>query len=237
MHIISFDVATKSLGVSIINYNLELSNEINLELNLFLKKKEMLLSSKFNSDDFNNLLKNYVDLLDIVAKKLDEKIKIEFLEVVDLIPGKKLKETTIIERTKNLQIYLTNLDKLLPKTPLIFLVEYQMGPNDKSRVISSQILYHFSKFCINNNNAIHLIGPSLKNKIIIGGIDSKYSIFLEKYKTNYTANKAHAKYNFLKLITFLKKETLIKDIKAKNIDDIADSVLMSLAYLLSNFIF
>lgn len=250
MHIISFDVATKSLATSIIYYNLNITSIIENKLNDYNFKKKNILKiiNRKNTEIheknkyMNILLLNYIQLLDIISDLYTNKITIENLDVVDLIPGKKVKETTIIERTQLLQIYLITIDKLIEKycldTPKIFLIEYQMGPNDKSRVISSQILYHFTKYCKNDNiNKIYLVGPSLKNKIIIGGSDANYSNFLEKYSTNYTANKNHSKYNFLKLLKYLKKENIIKNIKPKNIDDIADSTLMSLAYVLTNLSF
>ena len=63
-------------------------------------------------------------------------------------------------------------------------------------------------------------------------MDAHYSTFVEKYKTLYASNKNHTKYNFLKLIEHLKSEVFIKDIKKKNMDDIADATIMSLAYVI-----
>lgn len=252
MHVISVDVATKSLAVSIINYNLTISDQIANLYKIYINEKNSLLglllgdntTTNTNTDKniiLNQILDKYVKLLDNITKYYNDKMVINYLDVVDLIPNQKVKETTTIMRTSKLHAYLHNLDNIIIKNTYsnncIFLIEYQMGPNDKSRVISSQIMYHFTKYTNNTNNQIYLVGPSLKNKIVIGNDNSLYANFLEKYQTNYTANKNHSKYNFLQLLKYLKKEDLTKNILAKNLDDIADSVLMSLAYILTNYTF
>jgi hypothetical protein len=229
MRVISFDVATKSLAVSIIKYNLNFCTEIENIHNQYLVDKKTEKTKKNIS-----IVELYLNLLDDINKILDARIDFKYLDVIDLIPGQKVKETNIVDRTKALYTYLsTILDPLIGDEPdsTLFLIEYQMGPNDKSRVISSQIMYHMSKY----SGITHLVGPSLKNKIVIGGNDALYSNFIERYTTNYAANKNHAKFNFLKLIKILNKEDVIAKIAKKNIDDIADSVLMSLAFVIKHY--
>jgi hypothetical protein len=228
MNIISFDVATKSLAVSIINYDTNIGNKIDELFNNFKKYEGK-----------NNLLvlQEYEKLIDDVTTLYDNKISIKYLDVKDLIPDKQLKDTTAVERSNALFNYLTKLDKIIldytDENDLVFLIEYQMGPNDKSRAISSQIMYHCMRYY--NGSNIHLVGPSLKNKLIIDKSDeSKYSSFIGKYKSNYSANKNHSKHNFLVLLKKLKSEKLIQHISKKNIDDIADSVLMSIAWVLKS---
>lgn len=250
MYVVSCDVATKSLAISIIEYNTNFESEIiknyedyKLSKNNILNEIESLRKKtkqeKTEQEKINQkileIFENYNTLLKNIINIQNNKIKIKYLEVKDLIPGKKLKDTNTVIRTTNLYNYLNEvidpIIKLYEKNKLIFLIEYQMGPNDKSRVISSQLLYHFTKY----KSDIHLVGPSLKNKIIIGNNKNLlYSTFIEKYKSNYTANKNHSKANFLEIIKILKNENLILNINKKNIDDIADSVLMSITWTLIN---
>jgi hypothetical protein len=235
MKVVSFDCANKSLGVSIVNYNLSIADEIKAKYDTYLLEKAELLCEKVQPGKaINQILAKYVKLLDTAINLLKNKITIEFLDVVDLIPGKKISETDPVYRTSKLYEYLNNvIDPLISQsTEYIFLLEFQMGPNVKSGTVSSQIMYHLMKYKHNDN--IKLIGPSLKNKVVIGGESNNYSNFIEKYNTNYSANKAHSKQNFLDLLKYLNSEYMIKNIKKKNIDDIADSVLMSLAYILYN---
>jgi hypothetical protein len=241
MKVVSFDCATKSLGISIIDYNMQFDEQVSIAYQEYI-------STKANSQNINEIIDQYIKLLDKVNDLVDNKILIEYMDVVDIIPGKKVKETSIVERTAGLYNHLTEFDAkiLCANEPLCtnkarpdieeytFLIEYQMGPNDKSRAVASQIMMFFSKYCGNHGpSIIKVIGPSLKNKISIGGDDAHYSNFIEKYTTNYAANKNHAKYNFIKLLAYLGKERMIKHIKKSNIDDIADSVMMSIAYYLS----
>lgn len=242
MFIIGIDVATKSLAISIIKYksNKIVQEEMNLAIENYKSYKKTLKKqindSSFNNESVNNLLKKYQELLECINSLLCP-IEILFVDVKDLIPDKKLKDTNILERTNNLRDYLNDIDKKIselniPIKNLDILIEYQMGPNDKSRVISSQLLYHFSKYSSAN---IELVGPSLKNSIFFkNNEESHYSKFLEKYSTNYSANKAHSKYLFLELLKNIGKNEIISNIKKKNIDDIADSVLMSISWLKKN---
>jgi hypothetical protein len=69
------------------------------------------------------------------------------------------------------------------------MVEYQMGPNSKAREVASAIIALFA------NNDIIVVNPTLKNKIATSN-EGRYCNFISKYTTTYSANKAHAKYNF-----------------------------------------
>ena len=118
-----------------------------------------------------------------------------------------------------------------------------MGPNDKSRNVCSQILYHYCNTDFNFNSVtdlicdkniykynVEIVGPSLKNKINMD-IEKPYSYFINKYAKAYDANKAHSKNNFLYWTKYKNIEYMIKDIKKKNLDDIADSCNMILAWI------
>lgn len=279
MHVVSFDTATKSLAISIIEYNLNYLAEIKIGYELWIKYKDFILDPNTEIyipkdpeyKDYTRetmvaelLLERYTHLLTTIKTILDNKIKIRYVNVVDLIPDKKVSETDIVYRTEMLYNFLNNvLDPEIQRhcynAQTVFLLEYQMGPNVKSNAISTQIMYHLTKYCeapskntmqlgepsmVGNKiklgapiifgNNIQLIGPSLKNKVYIGGEDAKHSKFIEKYTTNYAANKNHTKYNLMRLLEYLNQQDIIKNIKKKNIDDIADSIIMSLAYILKH---
>jgi hypothetical protein len=253
MYIISFDIASKSLAISIIlintNWKIEILNYIDL---YNLLKKEDPESKKYDT-----LIKKYKCIKEI-NYIIHNIIQIKFLDVVDLTPNMKLKDVHVIDRSARLSSYICNL-KLYINTNIPIaetekvkvLLEYQMGPNDQSRNVGSQILYAFSGIdpsyksnnlpIVDNTNVIHsrkhiydpmIIGPTLKNKLCVaqGG---EYSAFVEKYATNYTANKSHSKFNFLQWMKTRPEleRQLIGSIKKKNIDDIADSVNMCIAWV------
>lgn len=229
MYILSFDVATKSLAVSLIKYNYNINDA-------YAQIKKIYEEYKKENKPTIDKLKSYNLLLDKTNDILHNMISFEMAEVIDLIPDKQIKDTTINERTIRLKNYLIELDKKLSLITgdLTILIEYQMGPNDKSRVISSQLLYHFSV----NYTKILLIGPSLKNKVFIKNDEkSEHSYYLQKHKTNYTANKNHSKYVMQKILNIYKSSRLIKKIPISNYDDIGDSILMSVAYAIKYDLF
>lgn len=258
MHIISFDTATKSLAISIIEYNIQYNNAINIEYNKWINYKQDITSKMNIMMDvdryktgptekdklLNKMIARFAKLIENITLIIKNRVNIKYLDVVDIIPGIRITDTSVTYRTEMLYNFLNNvLDPIIiqhtkdingeessPENK-VFLLEYQMGPNVKSNIISSQIIYHMTKY----KSKIELVGPSLKNKVIIGGEGSRYSNFIEKYTTNYAANKNHAKHNLLELLKYMDKTHLIEHIKKKNVDDIADSVLMSIAYILKTY--
>lgn len=231
--IASFDVATKSLALSLIEYYNPYDDISNLWRVYKSNKSDRL--SKFDVSKNINL---YIQLLDDINKILDKTIKIHILEVSDLIPNKKISETSSVERTRELHAYLSAVDEKIAKVlkkpdELVVLIEYQMNANDKSRTIAAQVMYHFTKY----NIPIHYVGPSLKNKLFFkSDLHSNYQNFIERYTTNYAANKNHTKYLLKILLNKLGKasQEMISNIKKKNIDDIADSTIMSVAWYFNN---
>lgn len=224
MHIISFDSATKSLAVSITYYNIDMANDIKKEYDAYILKRNYIINSitscpSDTATKINSVLRLYASLLDHVIQLRNNKIKIKMLSVVDLIPSIKISDTDTVYRTNALHDYLNQrLDPIIQMyepNDCVFLLEYQMGPNVKSGTISSQIMYHLMKYRSDVGDNIKLVGPSLKNKIVIGGEGSKYAAFIEKYTTNYACNKAHAKHNFYKLLEYLGEKDLIIDINKK----------------------
>jgi hypothetical protein len=150
---------------------------------------------------------------------------IHFINVFDITEGK---EQNSISRTKLLKQTLLDIDKKITELKLNInhvLVEYQMSLNDKSRCVSQQIIFHYSNL---EPLEVHLIGPSLKNKIYLENL--QHCFFMEKYTTKYSANKNHTKANFLRWMA-LKKISIPKEIKKKNYDDIADAFMQIFGWL------
>jgi len=229
VYVVSFDPATKSLAVSIMYYNLHIVSDIQLLYLNYVKQKN---NTTYNNANINVLLTSYVTLLDAVSVLLHNRIKVIKLSVIDLIPNCTLVNSTALQRSAALHDYLHNvLDIDLLGHDCIFLLEFQMGPNIKSGTIASQIMYHLIKYKCD----IQLVGPALKNKVIIGGAASAYSEFIKRYSTNYACNKAHAKHNLYELLRYLNASASITHIHKKNHDDIADAVLIGLSYVLKNY--
>lgn len=217
---IAFDCANKSLAISVIDYNNNWKNDIRSIIENYKKPTTLSIES----------LQNKLIMLQKIQTTLKTRFIIHYLGVHDLLPGQKVKETDAVYRASQLFKVLSNIQEYINENTEI-LIEYQMGPNDKSRAVSSQIIYHFVSLM--NHERVHIVGPSLKNKIELyeGGA---YADFICKYRQNYTANKAHTKANFYKFIDMYNNALTSKamlNISKKNVDDIADSCMMTLAWI------
>ena len=241
MHILSYDVASKSLAFSIIKFNDNWKSDMsNIKLSFYnsIKNASAEELCQVALDSINNL---YI-LLDTLIQPL-------VLDVVDLIPGKKVKETDVILRANRLRGYLQYVDEtymcgISDLEPYHVLVEYQMGPNNKSNSVCSQILYHYAtsddgfknvelRDSSNTNvqkYTVEIIGPSLKNKINLDK-DKPRQFFIAKYAKTYDANKKHSIANMKYWLKTKNSEHMIANINKKNLDDIADSVTMTLSWL------
>lgn len=198
MNILSFDCANRSLAVCFMTINMNILAD---------------LTAACKDRDANKC----IELINGYAV-------IHLLKVFDLTKGQK---TDTVNRTRLLKECLNNIDGLIKDTGVIpnqVLIEYQMSANDKSRCVSTGILYHYSCTPVN----IHIMGPSLKNKVCFSRDNTlAHSTFIAKYASKYTANKNHAKENLLYWLKMNGVENIIADnkIAKKNIDDAADAFM------------
>jgi hypothetical protein len=214
MYYLSIDVANKSLAVSFFEYI----------------KYNPLIEKVSNNQNISNIS---TDLL-LINNNINKIINYHICEVTDLLPNKKVKNTTIFERSKALNKYLKELKIRLYKfknemniTLIKLLIELQPSFNDKSKTTFNQIIYEFSN---DDVFKIKVMNASYKNNIYLSK-DLMHSNFIKKYSNNYLANKNHTKENFLYFIKCFQLTHLIKKIKKKNYDDIADSFMQAMAYI------
>jgi hypothetical protein len=244
MRIISFDIASKSLALSIIIFNEKWKDDLE-NINHSFKNCDPDMGAV-------EFCKHALAHIDQIENLVDELIVPVLFDVVDLIPGKKVKETTPVLRAARLSAYINMIDDIYlsdvdPTEQQKILLEYQMGPNDKSRCVCSQILYHYSGRSFSEFKTTHkhdaskiisatttydieIVGPSLKNKINLDKVKN-LQYFLQKYAKSYDANKKHSVANLLKWTATKKVSHMLENIPKPNLDDIADSVNMTLAWL------
>jgi hypothetical protein len=237
MYYLSFDVANKSLATSFIFYDLSpeyIQNFNNIRLKNTHPEKEQSNNFVITTYDQNLQLtcNNMIKLNTII----NNKIEYLYYDVKDLIPGKKVKDTDIIERSKNLKKYMEELKLIVNKTILekninkiYILIEYQLSSNYNANAIYNQIIYEFSE---PNTNLyeITIMNPSYKNKIYFKK-ELRHSFFIQKYSNNYIANKNHTKSNFLYFLKLFNLNHVLENIKSKNIDDLADSFMQIFAFI------
>ena len=123
---------------------------------------------------------------------------------VDLFPGIHDKKIRTVDRIRGIRQYISDVvcgtirraEKwgcpaigASPHDKLNVLVEYQMGPNAPSRIVSDVIITMFA------DENVLIVGAGLKNKVFfLDDEHSRHCYFLEKYASSYLANKAHSKY-------------------------------------------
>lgn len=267
MHILSYDVASKSLAMSLIKFNENWQFDLS---NIKTSFDNSVIDVNQNTTAIE-LCQTALDHINRLYELLDTLIQPLVLDVVDLIPGKKVNETDVILRANRLNGYLkyvdkTHLNSISKDQPCHVLVEYQMGPNNKSNSVCSQIIYHYANEdngfnstlffkketnTINNESneltkttpnqkvyTIEIVGPSLKNKINLDKEKTR-QFYIAKYAKTYDANKKHSTANMKYWLKTKNAEHMIANIKKSNLDDIADSVTMALAWLFikSGFLF
>lgn len=230
MRVVSFDVAIKSLAVAVVDVKSDelISKQIYKLFREYKKKKY---------SDCVEKLEAYTKLLLSINVIMNDRFQIHYLTVKDLIPGRKIKDVKAVETAYLLYIFLEEIRAKITHNyndEYRFIIEYQMAPNDKTRGMSSQLLLYCMSFFKDNSSLenVWLIGPSLKNKLSIASDNmSKHSYYTEKYRTNYAANKNHTKYIMQRMLQLYDQKEKIKDIKKKNLDDIADAICMILIKL------
>lgn len=147
-------------------------------------------------------------------------------ETKDLFPGRADKTIKTVERIKAVCKYVNERIKpaIADMPNLKVIVEFQMGQNPDARTVASALITLFADY------DVMLVGPSLKNKVSVSS-EGAYSNFTSKYASNYSANKAHAKYNFMQIEKIF--GTSIPETKPASLrGHIADSFMQVLGYLI-----
>ena len=144
--------------------------------------------------------------------------------VIDVLAGRRLRDTDAIWRARQLHAALTSLEPVvttLPADRTSVLVEYQMGPNVKSHsVFDGIVMYYVARY------NVHTVGPSLKNCIQFCA-DGQIANFRARYARSYDANKAQTAFNFEYLLrTTNRPSTTAK----KYMKDVADAFMGGLAW-------
>jgi hypothetical protein len=157
----------------------------------------------------------------------------------DLAPGRNDKTIPTVERIRLVKEYLhTKVAQAMkgaegcppPDSPrLNVAVEFQMGPNSKSRTVAITLIAHFSRA------NVFLVGPAYKNKLWYPSRpDIRHCFFVQKYKSLYTANKNHAKALYFEHIAKIFGHLdgkVLKSVPDRFRKDFSDSVLQILGFL------
>jgi hypothetical protein len=146
-------------------------------------------------------------------------IRIIAMDVIDLIPGQKVKDVSTI---KLIGLLITELNKIKQIFDTIkerkrVVIEYQM---------TTCPLYGATLCALKSSyDDVIIVGPSWKNSI---NLASHYRDVIAESNTKYTANKKHAKLNFEYI---LEKYNIACPVSKKLIGHVADSFMQVLGYM------
>jgi Poxvirus A22 protein len=153
--------------------------------------------------------------------------------VVDLLPGKKVAETTAEERIHALSAWLNKQFGICAhnvSASAIVVIETQPigGSNNSCNQLSASC-EHMLAFFFTSRCKVAFISPKLKNLLAFNGLD--FETFRMKYAKPYTARKNHSKENFLYFVKAFHIENILTTTSRPYYDDLADSFNGIIAYI------
>ncbi len=137
MLIFSFDCAAKNLGICVCRFNQNWETEMMEHINNINVIKSNL--SKLDDITQINIMK---DIFNIINNFISNIFKVVWYNTADLMPNVNIKKKITTDLTVNLKALLNYMD-IFGKPDLV-LIEHQMKLNDISRILSYQIMYHYT---------------------------------------------------------------------------------------------
>ena len=115
-------------------------------------------------------------------------------ETADLFPGRADDDIHTVERLRGVVRYVAArvrpaVAAVPPGERLQVVIEFQRGANARARAVAAALVTLFAE------DDVIFVGPTLKNRVATCE-EGRYCYFAERYRRTYSANKAHAKFNF-----------------------------------------
>ena len=228
---LSFDCADKTLGVCLIGFmdNCDILNNFGI-----------CPDASSKDSPINFFIKNNM---------LHDVVFVRECWLFNLLPEMKVRDATDFLRLSRLKTALSLIKLTLDEMKISIdemHIEYQMGANDLSRLISSAIIYEFTS---SDHNIETIIGKSMNVPAIAGPAISvvmpsgknsiefseqlSYGVFIEKSTTKTTANKHHTAENFKYFLSMQEAKSRHKKITLgkythSEINHVADAFMQSI---------
>jgi hypothetical protein len=221
-------------------------------------KKKLEYIEEFHTHCRNpEFMQHLANFISVLHYFLSNFIRFHSAGVKDVLDGKLVSETDEVERTKCLHKFLraspVSLEKIeyrsdaddgVTNVPVNVIIEHQpskigMKTNNKSTMVGHQLLFYYVNIGVNGPI---LISPKLKNNISLDeGL--RYEGFLAAQTRRnhkdavYAARKQHSKESMLHLLKVFNQEHILEGVPKSCFDDLADSIMQVIAYLVENKIF
>lgn len=187
MWFLSFDCATKTFAFSLSRVDLDAFRSQREALSRRVACYRELMTRPLSDEALAELG---------AAVRADEAASAEWIVLVDgettnLCPGIPDAEISAVKRITALVAYVDRRIRplLVGCEGLQVLIEYQMGQNTPALAVSNALIALFAAY------PVTIVDPRDKNRIATCEA-GRYHHFTAKYETTYSANKAHAKFNF-----------------------------------------
>lgn len=170
--IVSYDPGRCNMGVCVAEINLKHE----------LPDIKIILNKCKNIEEKFELLSKSIEYISNILNKIIKIIYIDCVNVTDT--------TDISDLAPKLSACITNIHnkiKISDKEIDYLVYEFQMNMNDKSRAISTMLIYHYLQ---NNKTKCIRSMPTSKNKISITP-EHDHRNFIKKYANCKSANKHH----------------------------------------------
>lgn len=242
--LLGWDCAHKTLAWSHVQIDIDIVKKISEIMPRFREVSDMIaFAPTINAE----LAAEYLAVLTRMDDILLSFIKYESAGVVDLLPGKKVKEVSEIDRTKCLSKFLRggkirdlavstqtgNTSTQTGNTSTRVIIEHQNAiggavpiHNMPSTIIGAQLAFYYADY------EVAYIDPKLKNKLVLAPhlvIDLYISRELERRSdtrnAKYTANKKHSTDSFLHVLRLFNLTHILVGINKSVYDDVADTLM------------
>jgi hypothetical protein len=245
---IGWDCANKTLAWSYVTIDTDILVKINAQLQVMKAALDVYKATldgptacnegPHNYDDFIAKIQAAVSNMNVTVGNF---IQYHSYGVIDVLNGKKVADTSPVDRTRALWQFLSThptISSLAPGT--VPIIEYQppkigTKTNGAASMVSHQLMFYYI------NSGPILVDPKLKNTISCGPemtLECFLSAEMPKHKsmkdTRYAARKIHSRENYLYLLNTLGMQHITRGIRKGVLDDLADSTMQIIAYLVTN---
>lgn len=254
VNVLSFDCGYDPLAVCVVSFDLNYKikiNEINKKISMEKRELEHLGQSLTIDQYFDSMICFVQKWIDIIERTVLNSIVVKKIMTINLLGKERLKNIGDEDKIARLKFQLLDIDKYIADHHIsidVVLCEDQQIPNKHIQTIRSIILYHYItpiNISIDSKKQkgkisplVKFVNPRIKNKICLSKDESlSHKTFVNKYSSNYTANKEHCKANMLYFLKVFDKEWLLNDLqkypKAKQKKyhrDIGDSICQAIMW-------
>jgi hypothetical protein len=258
MKILSFDCGYVTLSSTLMSFEINDLLEISSLIKYIDDATRVLhcKGSKLTATDYKKVCDKTIFCCNEVNRLYSIIFKPLECRLYDVSEGKKIVDLTSEERACGIRTALSIQDTIcLPSTLDYVIIEHQFSKNTNSREVQMMISYHYAH-CVKikvspsieeksiqniskgiSENIkypkIRIVDPKLKAKCCFGkGLE--YDNYSSRYQQLYTANKIHAKENFIHYATI--SNYILEGISIKVLHNVADSWLLGIVFILNEFI-